>query len=130
MTTTRDRTQALPSVTHRLSTAHGNLFITVSLDENGRPFEVFGALGKCGSFASGVTELACRLVSLHLRRGTPLEEIVDQIQGIQEMQPSPNILPSGRVVQVLGLGDGIGHILKEFVRDTAKPVDAEATEEA
>ena len=117
-------------MTSRLRAEHGTLFITVTLDEDGNPFEVFGHQGKSGSYTHGITELACRLVSLHLRRGTPLEEIVDQIQGIQEMQPSPNILPSGRVVQVLGLGDGIGHILKEFIRDTAKPVDAEATEEA
>ena len=78
MTETRDRPQSLRSVTHRLRTEHGNLFITVSLDGDGCPFEVFGALGKCGSFSSGVTELVCRLVSLYLRRGTPLEEIVSR----------------------------------------------------
>ena len=38
-------------------------------DEAGEPFEVFGWLGKGGSFQHGVTELACRLISLHLRRG-------------------------------------------------------------
>ena len=47
------------------------------------PFEVFGfAWQGRFSFQHGVTELACRLISLHLRRGTPLEEIIDQIQGI------------------------------------------------
>ena len=30
--------------------------------------------GEGGNFQHGVTELACRLISLHLRRGTPLEE--------------------------------------------------------
>ena len=51
-----------------------------------------------------MTELACRLISLHLRRGTPVEEIVDQIQGIAEMQPFFNQLGDGRSVAVLGLG--------------------------
>ncbi len=99
-------------VTRRRPTLH----VTVSTDENGEPFEVFGWLGKGGSFQHGVTELACRLVSLHLRRGTPVEEIIDQMQGIQEMQPFWNTLGDGRSVPVLGLGDGIAHILKAHLR--------------
>ena len=81
MTTTRSRPTTLPSTTTRLRTERGNLYVTISTDDDGEPFEVFGTLGKAGSFEGGVTELACRLVSLHLRRGTPLEEIVDQCQG-------------------------------------------------
>ena len=84
---TRPRPRTLPSSTTKLHTEHGNLYVTGSLDEDGAPFEVFGTIGKAGSFTSGVTEAVCRLVSLHLRRGTPVAEIVEQIQGIQEMQP-------------------------------------------
>ena len=115
-TTTRDRPRTLPSTTTRLQTEMGNLFVTVSVDEDGEPFEVFGALGKGGSFQHGVTELACRLISLHMRRGTPLEEIVDQMQGIQEMAPFWNNLGDGRSVPILGLGDGIAHILKGLLK--------------
>ncbi len=134
MTTTRDRPRSLPSTTTRLQTEMGNLFVTVSVDEDGEPFEVFGALGKGGSFQHGVTELACRLISLHLRRGTPVEEIVDQIQGIAEMQPFWNNLGDGRSVPVLGLGDGIAHILKAHLkarhkREAAAQTGAEQTEE-
>ncbi len=84
---TRPRPRTLPSSTTKLKTEHGNLYVTVSLDEEGEPFEVFGSIGKAGSFTSGVTEAVCRLVSLHLRRGTPLDEIIDQMQGVSEMQP-------------------------------------------
>ena len=115
-TKTRARPRTLPSTTTRLQTEMGNLFITVSVDEYGDPFEVFGALGKGGSFQHGVTELACRLISLHLRRGTPLTEIIEQIQGISEMQPFFNRLDDGRSVAVRGLGDGIAHILKPYVK--------------
>ena len=115
-TKTRDRPRTLPSTTTRLQTEMGNLFVTVSVDEDGEPFEVFGALGKGGSFQHGVTELACRLISLHMRRGTPLEEIIDQIQGIQEMAPFWNNLGDGRSVPILGLGDGIAHILKGLLK--------------
>ena len=69
-----------------------------------------------GGFQHGVTELACRLISLHLRRGTPLAEVIDQIGGIQEMQPFFNRMPDGTSVQVLGLGDGIAHVLKQYLK--------------
>ena len=106
----------MPSTTTKMQTEMGSLFVTVSVDEDGEPFEVFGHLGKGGSFQHGVTELACRLISLHLRRGTPLAEIIDQIQGISEMQPFWNQLGDGRSVPVHGLGDGIAHILKERLK--------------
>ncbi len=119
-TTTKARPHSLPSTTTKLQTEFGNLFVTVSVDEDGEPFEVFGFLGKGGSFQHGVTELACRLISLHLRRGTPLEEVIDQMQGIQEMQPFWNRLGDGRSVPVHGLGDGIAHILKAHLKAREK----------
>ena len=114
--TTRARPRSLPSTTIKLSTEMGSLFVTVSVDEDGDPFEVFGHLGKAGSFQHGVAELACRLISLHLRRGTPLEEIIGQMQGIQDMQPFWNQMGDGRSVPVHGLGDGIAHVLKSYVK--------------
>ena len=128
---TRPRPRSLPSTTTKLQTEFGNLYVTVSVDEDGEPFEVFGFLGKGGSFQHGVTELACRLISLHLRGGTPMEEVIDQMQGIQEMAPFFNKMPDGRSVAVLGLGDGIAHILKAHLkareeREAAEPVEAKA----
>ena len=104
------------------------LLVTVSTDEDGEPFEVFGWLGKGGSFQHGVTELACRLISLHLRRGTPVEEVIEQCQGIAEMQPFFNVLPDGSSVPVLGLGDGIAHILRAHKRagERVKEVETKA----
>ena len=113
--TTRVRPQSLPSVTTKIRTEYGSLFVTVSVDEDGEPFEVFGHLGKGGTFGRGVTELACRLISLHLRRGTPLEEVIDQSRGIQEMQPHWNRLEGGSA-PVLGIGDGIAHVLKAHLK--------------
>ena len=46
MTTTRVRPRSLPSTTTKLQTEMGSLFVTVSTDEDGEPFEVFGFLGK------------------------------------------------------------------------------------
>ena len=127
---TRDRPRSLPSTTTKLQTEFGSLFVTVSVDEDGEPFEVFGFLGKGGSFQHGVTELACRLISLHLRRGTPLEEVIDQCQGIQEMAPFWNTLEDGRSVAVLGLGDGIAHVLKAHLKAREERAESEVKQAA
>ena len=129
-TTTRPRPRSLPSTTTKLSTEMGNLYVTVSTDEDGEPFEIFGHMGKGGTFQHGVTELACRLISLHLRRGTPLAEIIDQCQGIQEMQPFANRLADGGSVWVLGLGDGIAHVLRQHLKAGEEVKDAEAAKAA
>ena len=131
MTGARRRPRNLPSVTTKLVTELGSLFVTVCLDDDGNPFEVFGSLGKSGSLQHGATELACRLVSLHLRRGTPLEEIIGQCQGISEMQPPyqvrgrlwPNVMDDGDTVYVRGLGDAIAIILRGHL-EARKEVEA------
>ena len=124
-TTTRRRPRRLPSVTAKLGTELGSLYITVGLDENGQPFEVFGSLGKAGSLQHGMTEMACRLVSLHLQRGTPLDEVIEQIQGISEMQPWPNVMEDGRTVYVRGLGDAIALVLRDYldIQGEAEPAE-------
>ncbi len=111
---TRLRPRSLSGLTTVLTTARGNLYLTVSVDDAGRPFEVFGQIGKAGVFEKGVTEMACRLVSLHLRRGTSIAEIVAQCEGIQEMQPWANELPNGSNGWVLGISDAIAHVLRPF----------------
>ena len=63
-----------------------------------------------------------------MRRGTPLAEIIDQCQGIAEMQPFFNTMPDGRSVAVLGLGNGIAHILKAHLKTREEREAAETME--
>ena len=112
--TARSRPRTLRSTTTQLATERGSLFVTVCVDDDGQPVEIFGSLGKAGSLEHGVVETACRLISLHLRRGTPLADIVDECRGIAEMAPWPNLMPDGRTVHVRGVADGIAHVLREF----------------
>ncbi len=128
MTETRPRPRTLPSSTTKLSTEMGNLYVTVSTDEDGTPFEVFGTIGKAGSFTSGVTEAVCRLVSLHLRRGTPVAEVIDQMQRIAELQPFANKLGDGTPIWVLGLSDGIAHVLKLHLKEREETTEKEERE--
>ena len=106
--------RSLPSRTERIRTELGNLYLTVTFDEDERPFELFGWIGKTGSFGHGMTELACRLLSLHLRRGTPIEEIIEQCRGIRDMTPTPNVQDDGTVVWNTGVGDAIAQVLRKY----------------
>ena len=60
MNETRERQgRSLPSRTEKIRTELGNLYLAITFDEDDRPFEVFGWIGKTGSFGHGMTELAC-----------------------------------------------------------------------
>ena len=98
-----------------LTTERGELCVTVSTDSEGFPIEVFGRMGKAGSFEHGVTELACRLITLALRSGASARDIVAECQGISEMQPFPNRLGAG------GNGDGPGSRGRHRSRAEAPP---------
>ena len=122
------RPLVLEGTTTVLSTERGELCVTVSTDAEGVPVEVFGRMGKAGSFEHGVTELACRLITLALRNGASAGEIVAECQGISEMQPFPNRLGEGETAMVLGLGDGIAHVLRRRL-DAARAEPTEKGEE-
>ena len=80
--TPRSRPQSIRGVTERLHTGHGNMYVTVNFDENQKPFEVFGNLGKAGGCDSAQLEATTRLASLAFRSGIDPQEIIDQLQGI------------------------------------------------
>jgi ribonucleoside-diphosphate reductase alpha chain len=80
--TPRQRPRATRGVTERVRTGHGNMYVTINYDEAGKPFEVFGTLGKAGGCDSAQLEAISRLVSLALRSGIAPQEVIGQLRGI------------------------------------------------
>ena len=80
--TPRDRPSTTHGVTERVRTGHGNMYVTVNFDEEGKPFELFGTLGKSGGCDSAQLEAISRLVSLALRSGVDSHHIIEQLRGI------------------------------------------------
>ena len=76
------RPQEMTGITERIRTGHGNMYITLNFDEDGKPFEVFSTLGKAGGCDSAQLEAISRLVSLALRSGVDMKEVLDQLRGI------------------------------------------------
>jgi ribonucleoside-diphosphate reductase alpha chain len=83
--TPRVRPTTLPAVTDRIRTGHGNLYVTITFNEEGRPFEVFTNLGKAGSSDAAYLEAVSRMASLALRSGVDVSQVVDQLRGITDL---------------------------------------------
>ncbi|MBI4085142.1 MAG: adenosylcobalamin-dependent ribonucleoside-diphosphate reductase [Candidatus Liptonbacteria bacterium] len=107
----RRRPEILTGKTYKMKTGYGNLYVTVNNDESGAPFEVFAIIGKSGGFFQEQSEGICRLISVALRAGVKLEEIIDNLKGIRG--PMPMLSDKGTI---LSLPDAIGQVLEEHVR--------------
>ncbi len=77
----RPRPALVYGITERMQTGCGNLYVTVNYDEQGI-CEVFTSTGKVGGCPSQ-SEAVSRLVSITLRGGMCIEEILDQLSGIR-----------------------------------------------
>ena len=78
----RERPRQTRGITERVRTGHGNMYVTVNLDGDGKPFEVFGTMGKAGGCDAALLEAVSRLVSLALRAGIDTSEVTRQLSGI------------------------------------------------
>jgi ribonucleoside-diphosphate reductase alpha chain len=108
----KTRPGVLEGKTYRLRTGYGKLYVTINNDERGLPFEVFATIGKSGGFFQEQSEAICRLVSLALRSGIKVEEIIDNLRGIRG--PMPVMTEHGTI---LSLPDAIGRVLEEHIQN-------------
>src|SRR4030095_8200913 len=78
----RSRPELLRGATRRIETPLGTMYVTITEDDRGQPFEVFMSLGKAGGALMADVEAIGRLISVALRAGIPLTEIHRQLRGI------------------------------------------------
>ncbi|MFA9498551.1 MAG: vitamin B12-dependent ribonucleotide reductase [Deltaproteobacteria bacterium] len=110
--TVKERPETLEGFTSRMKTGMGQLYVTVTEFE-GLPFEVFATIGKSGRSTTAKTEAIGRLVSLALRSGVKVENIIEQLKGIGGEHP---VFQDGGLV--LSIPDAIGRILeKRYLKD-------------
>jgi ribonucleoside-diphosphate reductase alpha chain len=89
----RSRPEILDGFTARIKTGMGQLYVTVT-EYEGQPFEVFATIGKSGRSTTAKTEAIGRLVSLALRSGVDVSQIIEQLKGIGgEHQGAGETLP-------------------------------------
>jgi len=105
----RPRPDVITGRTQKILTGYGALYVTVNEDEKGL-FEVFAQIGRGGGYTASFTEGIARLVSLCLRSGVPVDEIIDQLEGIR----SPRIaVDHGE--RVYSIPDAIAKAIKRHI---------------
>lgn len=68
--------------TQHVEIAGQSLYLSVGEYEDGRPGEVWIVAAKQGEFLRGVLDSLSRVVSIALQCGTPVEELVEALRGV------------------------------------------------
>ena len=87
------------------------MFVNITEDDRGQPFEVFINLGKAGGSAMADAEAIGRLISLALRSGIPLLAIHRQLRGIASDR-AVGLGPK----KILSVPDAIGMALEDWMK--------------
>lgn len=82
----KERPEVVYGFTQKVSTGLGELYLTVN-EVEGQPFEVFATIGRSGRSITAKAEAIGRLVSLALRSGVHVREVVKQLKGIGGEHP-------------------------------------------
>ncbi|HYS61764.1 MAG TPA: adenosylcobalamin-dependent ribonucleoside-diphosphate reductase, partial [Gemmatimonadales bacterium] len=108
----RSRPDLLKGATRRVETPLGTMYVNITEDDKGQPFEVFISLGKAGGALMADVEAIGRLISLALRSGIPLREVYRQLRGISSDRVGglgPN--------KVLSVPDAIGIAIEKWMQE-------------
>ncbi|MFM8911057.1 MAG: vitamin B12-dependent ribonucleotide reductase [Gemmatimonadota bacterium] len=107
----RSRPDILRSTAIRKETPLGMMFVHITEDDKGQPFEVFINLGKAGGSAMADAEAVGRLITLALRSGISIQQVHRQLRGISSDR-AVGLGPS----KVLSMPDAIGLALEDWMR--------------
>jgi ribonucleoside-diphosphate reductase alpha chain len=113
--TPRKRPTETKGTITKVNTGCGSLYITVAYDDKGI-FEVFSTLGKSGACAVAQLEAICRLITLALRSGVDVAQVVKQLRGIR----CPSISWEGGK-SILSCADAIASVLEKHINGEDKP---------
>jgi len=78
----RSRPQTLPGVTFEMHTNCGKMYVTITFDVAGLPFEIFVRFGKAGHCGAAIFDAMTKILSYALRSGMDPQEAVKALAGI------------------------------------------------
>jgi ribonucleoside-diphosphate reductase alpha chain len=116
-----ERPDTLTGITEKIRTGYGNLYVTINA-KDGRPFEVFAQIGKSGFSTMADTEAVCRMISLALRSGLDVDDIIEQLLGIGGASP---VYQNGGLI--MSIPDAIAKVLKKHFGNGKRDRYAQST---
>jgi len=87
------------------------MYVTVSADDNGDPFEVFAHVGKSGSCIKAQVDGLCRCISAALRSGMPVGIFVHSLKNMSCNHP---IIGGAK-----SCDDAIASVLENYIKKEA-----------
>jgi len=87
------RPTVMAGTTRKVQTGAGAAYITVNVDDDGRPREVFLSVGKAGSDITEMGEALGRLISLAIQNGSHVADVANQLVGIGGFSKFSKSLP-------------------------------------
>ena len=105
------------SRTYKFVSGCGNAYVTVTWDEKGNINQTFTNKGSSGTCKSN-QEAVSRLISLSLRGGIPIDNIIDQLESVDICSSYTNARVKGKPVSKgASCPHAIANILKQAVKD-------------
>lgn len=107
----KQRPKSLKSQTIKTKCGFGVLYVTISEDKDGKPFETFLHIGKSGGSIRAKAEAIGRLVSLCLRSGIDIKDVIKQLENIEGNHP---VNYDGKLIK--SMPDAFAWVLKEYLK--------------
>ncbi len=103
--------EIMSSLRIRQLTPFGNMHVKITVDpRSGNEREVFAQLGRGGDIANSDLEAICRLISLFLRCGGAIGDVVKQLDGIGSSLSVPS-----RDGRIMSLPDGLAKAIQKYL---------------
>jgi len=106
----KKRPTSVPTITTKVRTGEGTMYVRIGYIQPKQPFEVFATIGHNDPCERAYLEALTRMISTALRFYTPIESIISQLEGIKCV-PQPD--PEGGYIE--SPADGIAKVLKRFI---------------
>lgn len=110
--------------TYCKKTACGTLYITINCDDNDNIVETFVHTSKGGICQANVNAIN-RMISLNMRSGVKVDEVIDQLRGIT-CQACAKVMTQGTKLDGISCPDIISRTIKEF-KDSIDTSNKEVT---
>lgn len=110
----RIRPRFMKGVTTKSDSPYGSIYVTANFDDDGNMFETFISSGKSGSVSKSITEALSRVISLALRSGVDIEDLINTISNISGSEVWVYNLLDGEEVVVKSIPDAVAKMLKDL----------------